>query len=1145
MKFIKKISIDNVLDEARIYDVVYNSQQDLKKKGTHFFCLSPFSGETGTPSFCVNTVKNNYFDYSSGFGGNAINFLMRRYNCGFFEAIERAASICNIVLEYEEQSEDMKKLNDEFLAMKSLVEFAAEKYEITFHKLPADHWAKELMLSERQFSEEIMQVFRIGFAPNENSFISTPAINGGNFELSKSLGYTNTKDGASRDFFRNRIMFPIQNEKGDIVGFGGRRSNLEEESKYAKYLNSKESKLYLKEKVLYGLWQSKKTIVSAGKATLLEGYTDVIALHQAQVTNAVATCGTALTDYQAKLLGRFCKHVILFRDGDRAGLKASHRDIDILLRHGFKVEIVICPDGEDPDSLSKKCDIHSFIDKNKEDAILWKTKVLQQEAKNPELISLEETLKEELSKGIEALKADLVDEEGLKKLTAMDRRFQKTENQKTFKAIQALEKEMQVQLADFTKYEPTLVAVAVESMANTLHAIPNKIAQKEYVKMVAKILDQKPTVIESIIRSNEEHEERERKNQNNKQEKQEFEVLGLPEGADKDQYLKDRFCEIGNAYWFRKEGGFMKGTNFRVVPLFHVEGRMDNKRLCEVINELGHKRLIDFESTDLINFTKFKERLIMEGYFFFEPGTSVNDFQLIAKKLLNDFITATELKILGHQKEGFFAFADGVFHDNNFHKVNKYGIVNIEGLEKTDSEYRSDITHFYSPSHSEIYKSAREDDDPFENDRHFVYKVAPISLDQWMNQMVKVFGKKGELGVALCIAANFRDLFLKHYNYFPLFGGFGQKDSGKSGFGSCLQAFFYYDLNPLELNTSTLVGLARRLTRCKNTIVFCDEMRDDIDEGMHQTLKGTWNGIGREKGKGFESNRTSVDKINSAVYYSGQYLPTRDDGALPSRSIITNFENKDFTPEEKEEYTKLISWNKAGISSFVLDVIRHRDFVSQNVTKYYSEVQKEMKLVLKDQEYQNRVFDNYVVLVVIVKMLKEKFNFPFKYENFFTLVKDQIIENSETISDSDGLAAFWRIIEYLSNPLQRSIKQDEDYTIERIASFDYVPKKGEKATFTNVNHDQILFLYFNKVHQDYHKEVSKRQGEEVIGATTIRNYLKSKKYFIGLFASRRMGDKCPSGYAFNYTMMQRLGILNMPDANDKQLDLELPNPHNF
>lgn len=1139
MKFIKQSSIDNLIDEARI-DVVIGATEELKKKGVHYFCFSPFTGEKGTPSLCVHVVKNFFYDNSAGFGGNAVQFIMKKYpTMNFFEAVEKVAEITGIILEYEEQSEDAKKIHDEIFSMKKVVQFCSDLYQKKFATLKADDWAKQMMITDRGFSEEILQQFMIGFAPNDRSFVSTPLINNAHFEISKTLGFTNTKDGASYDFFRNRIMFPIHNDKGDIIGFGGRRSNLEEEATFAKYLNSKESKLYLKEKVLYGLWQAKKKIASSGKAILLEGYTDVMALHQADAGNAIATCGTSLTEGHVRLLVRYCKHVILFRDGDKAGLRAVHRDIDICLKHGFKVEVVICPDGEDPDSLSKKTDINAFIEKNREDAILWKAKFLQIEAKNPELITIEKTLREELDKNIENLRCQLATDEELKALSVHDRKFKKKENDEIFRTIAEQEKELKQELADLPKYEPSLVANAVESMANTLHSIPNKIEQDAYVKMVAKILGQKPAVISGIITSTEEAEARSKKGKTQEAEKKEFQVLGLPEGADKDQYLTDRFCEIGNVYWFKRENSFVVGTNFRITPLFHVEGRADNKRLCEVVNNKGHKRLIDFESTDLINFTKMKERLINEGEFYFEPGAKNEDFLYISKKLLKDFITASELKILGYQRQGFFAFADGIYNDNSFHKVNKYGVVNVEGLEKIESEYRSDITHFYSPSHSEIYKSANEGDDPFENDRHFIHKVAPVSLDQWASQMVTVFGDKGKLGVAFCLAANFRDLFIQHYNFFPLFGGFGQKDSGKSGFGSCLQAFFYQNLNPLELNTSTLVGLSRRLTRVKNSIVFCDEMRDDIDEAMHQTLKGTWNGIGREKGKGFESNRTTVDKINSAVYYSGQYLPTRDDGALPSRSIITNFENKEFTSNEKEQYNKLISWNKEGISSFILDTIKHRDYFAKNMTRVYAETGKEMKAALKEQEYQNRVFDNYIVLLVTVKMLQDKFNFPFTYDQYFQLTKEAIVENSETIADSDGLAAFWRIVEYLADPAQHSIKQGSDFLIERASTFEYIPKKGEKAIFTNKDRDKIIFINFSKVHQDYHKEVSKRQGEEVIGATTIRNYLKSKKYFIGLFGSKRMGDKCPSGYAFNYSMMQRLGILNLDDENDTQTEITL------
>lgn len=1138
MKFIKQTSIDQVLDEAQIYDIVAATEK-LTKQGANWFCLSPFSQEK-TPSFCVNPAKNMFYDNSAGFGGNPITFLMKKYSSmTFFEAIEKAAELSGIVLEYEERSEDQKRIDDELQHMRNLLEFANKEYQKEFTKLPADSWAKKMIAEERQFSEEIIQTFMIGFAPNKRDFISHSAINNGVFEYAKALGLTKTENNVSYDFFRDRVIFPIHNDKGIVVGFGGRRSNEEEAKSYAKYLNSKESKLYFKDKVLYGLYQAKKSIISSEKVVLMEGYTDVIACHQGGLTNSVATCGTSLSTFHAKILSRYCKHAVLFRDGDKAGLRAVHRDLDILLSAGFKVEVVICPDGEDPDSLSKQCNISEFVNKHATDAILWKARFLLEESKNADIDELIKTINVQYNTEISKLHEKLVPDSAFKEVNnALEKRQLKKDNDNIFKEIALLEAEQKKSIEELPKYEPELVAQSIESIATTLFNIQNEITQKEYVKLVANIMKQPGKVIQNIINVKTQEAEKERAAKDKKQNESETKLLRLPEGADKEQYLQDRFCEIDNVIWFQNgDKDFFPGTNHKITPLFHVDGKQDNRRLCEVVNVNGAKRLIDFDSTDIINYTKFKERLVKEGNFFWEPGSKNEHFLLVSRKLLDNFITATELKTLGYQSEGFFAFADGVFHDGEFRKVNKYGIVNVDGLEKEQSEYKSDVTHYYSPAYSEIYKASREDDDPYENDRHFIYKVAPVSLDQWLHQMVKVFGDKGKLGTVFCVAANFRDLFLNNWKFFPLMGGFGQRDSGKSGFGSCLQAFFYYNLPALEINTSTIVGISRKLTRCKNTVVFFDEYRDDIDEDKHQQLKGAWNGIGREKGKGADTNRTSSDKINSAIYYAGQYIPAKDDGALPSRSIILNFEQKERSAEEKEEYNKLMAWNKPGISSFVLDVLRHRKYFNEKLLKTYSEVLKELKLALKDTDHQNRVLENYLVLLVTYKILEDKFTWPFKYDEFFQLIKESIIDNSDTITDSDGLATFWRTIEYLNSTQPRVIKEGEDYIISRDGAVNYVPKKGEKATWKNVNNDKVLYLNFSQVHQHYHREVSKRQGEEVIHETTIRNYLKSKKYFIGLFSAKRMGDRTPSGYAFNYSMMQRLGILDLYDNSDDQGDL--------
>lgn len=1143
MKFLKQSSIDRVLEDAKIYDVVAHSEK-LQKKGVHYFCFSPFTNETGTPSLQVNVVDNYFKDWSGGLGGNPVRFLMKRHNLDFIAAVIKAAEICGIVLEYEEQSEDGKRLHDEMQKLKNVVAFCDQEYQKSLHKLPETHWAKE-MLKERGYNEDIISKFRLGYAPNERSFVSTPLINSGNYNESVELGLTKVKDGSSYDMFRNRIIFPIDDESGIVVGFGGRRSNDESDKEYAKYLNSNESKVYRKERVLYGLYQAKKAILKEGKLNLVEGYTDVISMHLAGAENTIASCGTALTPEHAKLISRYAKHVVIFRDGDAAGLKAAIRDIDILVKEGIKVTIVICPEGDDPDSLSKKCDINTFIKNNGRDAILWKAEYLNKSAGNPDLPELIATKKKQHEELVEKLREQIHPESAFEGCSAFDKKTLKSENDKIFKEITSLELELKKDIADLPKYEPVLLSEAIQSIANTLHKIPNKIIQKEYVKMVAKEMDQKPNIIQDVIDGIEKAAAEQAKKKTSMSSEEEAEKLRLPKGANKDQFLQDNYCEIGNSCWFQGENvGFFKGTNFKVTPLFHVEGKTENKRLCEVVNEEGHKRLIDFDSKDLINFTRFQERLIDEGNFYFDGGVTTRHFKLLTKKLFGSFITASEIKTLGQQREGFFAFADGVFHDNSFHQVNKYGIVHLDSLEKEHSEYRADIKHYYSPAFSEIYKHAREDDDPYENDRHFIYKVAPISLDQWMQQMVVIFGDKGKLAVAFTLAANFRDLFLQNYNFFPLMAGYGQKDSGKSGLGKCIQSFFFYDLLALELNTATIVGMSRRLQRVKNVVTFFDEVREDIDEEKKQMIKGCWNGIGREKGKGADTNRTSTDKINAALYFCGQYVLTGDDGAIPSRSISLMFQNQEHSQEARENYQKLINWSQAGLSSFVLEVIKHRAKVKANLLRTYSECSKELTEKLNGASFENRIFTNYLVLVTTIKLLEENFKFPFTYDEFLKLAADSVIENSDLISDSDGLAKFWNILEFLSKPQDLNqpnktvLKENYDYIISRESSFTIQISKNEKITWHNKFNDKVLFLNFNSAHQLYHIEVGKRKGEEVINHTTLRNYMKSKPYFIGLFPSKRMGDKTPSGYAFNYTMMQKMGICDLETIVDNQTQMD-------
>ncbi|MCD8529739.1 MAG: DNA primase, partial [Flavobacterium sp.] len=220
----------------------------------------------------------------------------------------------------------------------------------------------------------------------------------------------------------------------------------------------------------------------------------------------------------------------------------------------------------------------------------------------------------------------------------------------------------------------------------------------------------------------------------------------------------------------------------------------------------GQKRLIDFQSSDFVSISKYEEKLIDEGDFSNEANFSKRDFVLTRKRILADFITAFELKTLGWQREGFFAFANCIFYEGNIKNVNEYGIVNVEVENNEKSEYHEQVKHFYSPAFSEIYKHTRDDDDPYENDRYFIYKQSPVTLNTWMKQIQLVYKDKAVIGIASVFFSLFRDLFVKTHAVSPILFLSGEKGSGKSKYAESLASLFTYKQPAFDLNGSTLVA---------------------------------------------------------------------------------------------------------------------------------------------------------------------------------------------------------------------------------------------------------------------------------------------------------------------------------------------------
>jgi DNA primase len=379
---ISKATIDTVFETARVEEVIGDFVQ-LKRAGSNFKGLSPFSDER-SPSFMVSPVKQIWKDFSSGKGGNSVAFLMEHEHFTYPEAIRYLANKYNIEIEETVQTDEEKANTDVRESMYLVSEFAKNYFQDTLLNSEEGKAIGYSYFKERGFTNETIKKFSLGYSPESWDAFTKEAIGKGyKLEFLESTGLTIPRDDRPFDRFKGRVMFPIQSMSGRVLGFGGRI--LTNDKKAAKYLNSPESEIYHKSKVLYGIYQAKQAIAKQNNCFLVEGYTDVIQFNQTGIENVVSSSGTALTPDQIRLINRLTKNVTVLFDGDAAGLRASIRGIDLILEEGMNVRVCEFPDGEDPDSFAKKTpyeDLVVYLEENAKDFIQFKASLLMKDAKN-------------------------------------------------------------------------------------------------------------------------------------------------------------------------------------------------------------------------------------------------------------------------------------------------------------------------------------------------------------------------------------------------------------------------------------------------------------------------------------------------------------------------------------------------------------------------------------------------------------------------------------------------------------------------------------------------------------------------------------------------------------------------------------------
>jgi DNA primase len=378
---IDQVTISRIQDAAQIVDVV-SDFVTLRKRGVNFVGLCPFHDDR-TPSFYVSPSKNICKCFACGEGGSPIHFIMKHEQLSYYEALKYLARKYNIDVIEKELTDEEKAAQNDRDSMFILNEYARDYFVKTLHNHPEGKAIGMTYFRERGFRDDIIQKFQLGYSLEQRDAFSAEAQKAGyrrDYLLKTGLSAGGESGSPLIDRFRGRVIFPVHTLSGKVVAFGGRI--LKKAENTGKYVNSPESEIYSKSNELYGIYFAKNAIVKQDKCFLVEGYTDVISMHQAGIENVVASSGTALTHGQIRMIHRFTENITVLYDGDAAGIKAALRGIDLLLEDGMNVKVLLLPDGEDPDSFARKQNADSFqkyISEHETDFIRFKTQLLLQE----------------------------------------------------------------------------------------------------------------------------------------------------------------------------------------------------------------------------------------------------------------------------------------------------------------------------------------------------------------------------------------------------------------------------------------------------------------------------------------------------------------------------------------------------------------------------------------------------------------------------------------------------------------------------------------------------------------------------------------------------------------------------------------------
>lgn len=1117
---IEESTIKQVHDRADIVDVVNKYNITLTRRGVNLFGCCPFHNER-TPSFVVNPARNTYHCFGCGAHGDAIRFVMELENKTYPEAIEHIANMFGIPVLHtakqltDEQIQAQKKRESLQIAVQRVQEWFVEQFNADIpgaaqaRKYAYDRWGKEYCAE-----------YGIGFAPDSwNALLEYCQRNCIDEHLLQELGILRLSEKSKKlySFFRDRITIPITDRYGNVIAFTARYIGKDPDQ--SKYINSTDSPLFKKGDVVFGLHEAYRAASKAGRFIIVEGAPDVLRLQSGEVglTETVASLGTTWSETQFKQLQRYAPSLVFLPDADPPkkkeelfgpGIKAVMKNGLLALQLGFNVSVREIPVG-------KKPIVVPLFDFEIEDAEAEALKLKIAEAKKNGMPK----------KQRDRLTLTQTERDAIPHKKVISETYFKQDPDSfitsgtVFNSIEDVHFVVWygLKLLRSAGTDTEKVQAVNEICRDALLYITDDTLLNRLLDTLAKEFGKLKLWRDALSRANGE--------QQRAKEQKAKESMSAEQAA-----LYKLGIEVkGGCYCSYEKDGLERWSNFTLTPILHAIDGETSLRLFNIKNERGTIREIELTPDDLVSLTSFQKRIESLGFFIFKGDYA--KLQNLKEFLYSTSETALKISKMGwNPTEEIYAFGDGIFADNVLYPVDELGIVRIG-----DKSY-------YLPAFSKIHIDKQ---DSYQLERSFSCREhGEISLYDYLDRMITVFGDNAKVGFAFILATLFLDVVKRSSKRLALLNIFGRKGTGKTELGTALMSFFIKLNDPPSLATTSMASLNDLLSYGENNLVHLDEYKNELDFRKIELLKQIWGGSGQTK-KDMEGNKkVKRTYVRSGVILTGQDAPIRDD-ALFSRVIHLSYSNSTFSAEAKRNFDEFQTISARGVSHLTVQLLKFRKLFETDYATHYAVCKRELIAALTDDNVEDRVLNNWLAPLAAFHTVQISLELPFSYTDLFNICVGGIRRQNEQLKKNSDVAVFWSMLD--SAHMQGRIIAKAHFLLKRKSFF-----KQNSGNIIDFERDKTL-LYLN--HKTVFDVLGQRvNGSNVVGkldTVSLESYLRTHAAFLGTKQERfwvlnsngspnysyetrsdgkqirKVEDVRPMAFVFDYELLQESYELNL------------------